>query len=70
MREPAASWLATTDEEDVPDEIEFDPRWEVQPTPDLDGDAGGGRHWILIVAVAIVVVAASFVWRMGDAPAI
>jgi hypothetical protein len=38
------------------EQLDFDPRWEVQPDPDVDDEPGSRVRAVLIVAVAAVVL--------------
>jgi hypothetical protein len=38
------------------EQLDFDPRWEVQPDPDVDDEPGSRVRLVLIVAVAAVVL--------------
>lgn len=48
------------------EQLEFDPRWEVQPEPHVDDEPGSRVRAVLIVAVAAVVL---LVWlEVGGLP--
>ena len=49
-------------DDEWPDEIEHDPRWEVQPQPHQDDDPGSNVRAALIAAVTMAAVGALLVW--------
>jgi hypothetical protein len=53
---------------ELPDEIEYDPRWEVQPEPQPDDESGSNRGAVLIAAAAMTVVVVLFAWLLANAP--
>ena len=50
------------------DPVEFDPRWEVQPDFDLEDDAGGSTHVVLIAAAVVAAVVAVLAWLVMGSP--
>jgi hypothetical protein len=56
------------DEEDWPDQIEFDPRWEVQPRMDDEDEPGGSKRLMLLVLVGCVALVALLIWLVMGAP--
>lgn len=56
------------DDYELPDEIEYDPRWEVQPEPQPDDEPGSNRGAVLIAATAMTVVVVLFAWLLANAP--
>lgn len=58
----------TVYDDEWPDQIEDDPRWEVQPVPVHDDDAGGHAHRVFVVLVAGIAIAALLVWLMPGSP--
>jgi hypothetical protein len=55
-------------DDDWPEQIEFDPRWEVQPEPGRDDDAGRSRHLAPVAAVAVALLLALLAWQAANAP--
>mgnify|MGYP001591847759 FL=1 len=54
-----------TEDDERPDEIEFDPRWEVQPEP--DDDPGSNMRAVLVAAVAMTAVVLALAWLLANA---
>ena len=56
-------------DDDWPDPIEYDPRWEVQPEPDRDDEPGGRVPGALVTGLVVTALAAALVWlAVGTAP--
>lgn len=55
----------TADDEE-PDEIEYDPRWEVQPEPEPEDDSGSHMRRVLIAAVAMTAVMLLVAWFLAN----
>ena len=58
----------TVRNDDWPDQIEYDPRWEVQPEPDHDDDPGTNVRAALLAAVAMTAFVLSLVWLVLNTP--
>ena len=56
-----------TEDDGQPDEIEYDPRWEVQPEPEPDDDPGSNMRAVLIAAVAMTAVVLALAWLLANA---
>ena len=63
----ARKGIAVTEEDEQPDEIEYDPRWEVQPEPDPDADPGSNTRAALFAAVAMTAVVVLLAWLLANA---
>ena len=59
---------AVAEDDELPDEIEYDPRWEVQPEPQSDDEPGSDRRPMVIAAVAMTVVVVLLAWLLANAP--
>ncbi len=57
----------TVRDDEWPEQIEYDPRWEVQPEPE-DDDPGSNLRAAVIAALAMTVFVALLVWQVIDAP--
>ena len=55
-------------EERLPEQIEYDPRWEVQPEPDHDEDPGSNMRATLIAAVAMALFVSLLAWLVIQTP--
>ena len=55
-------------DDDWPDQIEFDPRWEVQPRPEPDDDPGRSKTAAVVAAVAMTVFVVVLAWLLANAP--
>lgn len=55
-------------DDDRPEQIEYDPRWEVRPEPVDDHDPGNALRTIAIAILALLVFAAILVWLVSMAP--
>ena len=53
-------------DDEWPDQIEHDPRWEVQPKPEHD-DPGSNTRAALIAALAMTVFVALLAWLVMSA---
>jgi hypothetical protein len=56
------------DDDELPDQIEYDPRWEVQPEPDDEDDPGSSTRAALIACVAMTIFVALGVWLVLNTP--
>jgi hypothetical protein len=56
-----------SEDDEQPDEIEYDPRWEVQPEPEPDDDPGSNMRAVLIAAVAMTAVVLALAWLLANA---
>jgi hypothetical protein len=61
---------AVAEDYELPDDIEFDPRWEVQPEPQPEDGSGGNRLAMLIAAVAMTAVVVLLAWLLANAPSV
>lgn len=57
------------DEEDWPDQIEFDPRWEVQPGTSEEDEPGSSNRVMFFALVGMVAIVALLIWLMVGGPA-
>ncbi len=55
-------------DDDWPDQIESDPRWEVQPEPAQDNGSGGALRTIGITLLALAIFSALLVWLLSVVP--
>ena len=55
------------EEDEQPDEIEYDPRWEVQPEPGSLDDPGSNMRAAFIAAVAMTVIVVLLAWLLANA---
>lgn len=60
--------VAVAEDDELPDEIEYDPRWEVQPEPEPADGPGSNRRAMLITALAMTVVVVLLAWLLANAP--
>ena len=60
--------MTVRNDDDRPDHIEYDPRWEVQPEPDQDDDPGSNMRTVVIAAVAMTVFVSLLVWLVMNTP--
>ena len=60
--------VAVRDEDEARDQVEHDPRWEVQPELDPDDDQGSDPRAVLIAAVMVTVLVLLAAWLLADAP--
>lgn len=59
------------DEEDWPDQIEYDPRWEVQPAMDDEDDSAGNGRFVILALVGLGALVALLAWvAVGTTPAV
>ena len=56
------------DDDDWPERIEYDPRWEVTPEPTKDDGSGGALRTIGITLLALAIFSALLVWLLSLAP--
>jgi len=54
--------MTVPEDDEWPDEIEYDPRWEVQPEADRNDDPGGNMRATVIAALAMSVFVALLAW--------
>jgi hypothetical protein len=59
--------ITVTEDYEQPDDIEFDPRWEVQPEPEPDDDPGSNMRAVLIAAAAMTAVVVLLAWLLANA---
>ena len=57
-------------DDEWPDQIEYDPRWEVQPRPEPEDDPGRTMPRVLVAAVAMTVFVVLLAWLLANAPAV
>jgi hypothetical protein len=60
--------MTVPDDDDWPDQIEYDPRWEVQPEPGRDDDPGGNMRVTLIAVLVMAVFVALLAWLVLSTP--